>query len=186
MGDVGQVDPVDHHHRQVQIGQVTAEQLLQRRARLGHERARHRRLRRRPRLGLDLLTDRLVHPARAASRDASEHPLKHQPAEQIPAGELLVAVQLDLLGVIRGPRPRPADRHTAGAERDLSRRMPVPLRGSLTIVTALRADDPLDLPLHRLMQHREPGAHRQRQQPLLRLPSDLPQRHLDVLGQPHP
>jgi len=48
---------------------------------------------------------------------------------------------------------------------------------------ALRADDPLDLPLHRLVQHRQPRVHSEREQPLLRLPGDLAQRQLDMLRQ---
>jgi hypothetical protein len=181
--DVGQVDPVDHHHRQLQVRQVPAQQLGQRRAGLGHERARDRRLRRRPGLSLHPFPDRLIHPARAAGRHPGEHPLEHQPAEQIPRGELLVAVQPDLLGVISSSDPRTADLDPAGAERDLPGRVPVTPRGPLRVLLALRADDPVDLPLHRLMQHLQPRHHRQRQQPLLRLPSDPCQRQLHMLGQ---
>jgi hypothetical protein len=36
------------------------------------------------------------------------------------------------------------------------RSMPVPLRRAALVVAALRAHDPLDLPLHRLVQHRQP------------------------------
>jgi hypothetical protein len=160
-----------------------SQQLRQRRAGLGHERARHGRLRRRPRLGLQLLPDRLIDPRRAARGDAGEHPLQHHLAEQIARGELLVAGQLDLLAVGRGPHPRPADLDAASAERHLARRVTVPLRGPLAVVAALRANDPLDLPLHRLVQHRQAGADCERQQSLLRLPGDLAQRQLDVLRQ---
>ena len=76
-----------------------------------------------------LLADRLIDPARTTGRDAGEHPLQHDLLEQIARGELLIAVQLDLRGVIRGPNPRPADRHPATAQRDLARRVTVALRG---------------------------------------------------------
>jgi hypothetical protein len=59
----------------------------------------------------------------------------------------------------------------------------VPLRGPLAVVAALRANDPLDLPLHRLVQHRQARADCEREQSLLRLPSDLAQRQLDELRQ---
>ena len=59
----------------------------------------------------------------------------------------------------------------------------MPLGGPLAVVAALRANDPLDLPPHRLVQHRQTGAEGQREQSLLRLPSDLCQRQLDVLRQ---
>ena len=49
-----QLDPVEHHHRQAQIGQRAVHQLPQLIPGPLHERARHRRLRRRPRAGLDL------------------------------------------------------------------------------------------------------------------------------------
>ena len=45
-----------------------------------HEHARHRRLRRRPRVGLDLLADRLLRAPVLAGRDAGEHPLQHHPS----------------------------------------------------------------------------------------------------------
>jgi hypothetical protein len=151
VGDVGQLDPVDHYHRQLQPGEIPAEQLRQRGTGLGHERARGGRLRRRARLGSDLLADRLINPARATRRHAGQHPLQHKPAEQITRGELLVAIELDLLGVIRGPHPRPTDRHPASTERHLPRRVTVALADPPPIVLALRADDPLDLPLHRLV-----------------------------------
>jgi hypothetical protein len=63
MRDISQLGPVDHHHRQLQFGEIAAEQLPERGPGLRHERARHRRFRRRPRLGPDLLADRLINPA---------------------------------------------------------------------------------------------------------------------------
>ena len=41
--DIRQVDPIDQHDRQLQVREVAAEQLLERRARLGDERARKKR-----------------------------------------------------------------------------------------------------------------------------------------------
>ena len=140
MRDVGQVDPVDHHHRQLQIGQVPAQQIRQRRARPGHERARHRRLRRRPGVLLNLLADRLSDPPRPAGRDAGEHPLQHHLLKQIPRAELAVTLKADLLAVIGSAHPRPADRHPPPTKRDLPARAAVTL-GPILVVAALGADD---------------------------------------------
>jgi hypothetical protein len=65
-----QLEAVEHHHRQAQIGELAAHQLSQRRPGALHERARHRRLRRRPRLRLDLFADRLLRATVPAGRDA--------------------------------------------------------------------------------------------------------------------
>src|SRR6266566_7132125 len=61
--------------------------------------------------------------------------------------------------------------------------VPVPLRRSLAIVAALRPHDPLDLVLHALVQYRQPGTDREREQPLLRRLGDLDHRELHLLGQ---
>jgi len=62
----------------------------------------------------------------------------------------------------------------------------VPLRGPLAVVAALRSDEPLDLPLHRLVQHRQPRVHSEREQTFLRLPGDPCQRQLNMLRQLQP
>ena len=91
--DVGaavQLDPVEHDHRQPQVGQRPVHQLPQQVAGSLHERPGHRRLRRRPGIGLDLDTDRLLRAAVLAGRDAGEHPLQYDLAELVAVGEVLV------------------------------------------------------------------------------------------------
>ena len=56
-------------------------------------------------------------------------------------------------------------------------------RDAVRVVLALRADDLVDLLLHQLVQHAEPDADAQRQQPLLRCPDQLAQRLLHPRGQ---
>ena len=182
MGRAGELEPVDHHHRQLEIAQIAREQLFERPARPADERARDRRLRGRARLGLDRPADRLAHSTRAARRDAGQHPLEHYPGEQITRSELPVALERDLFAVIRAPHPRPRDRHTPPAERRLARGVTVTLRRPLPVVTTLRPHHTLDLVLHRLVQHGQAGANGKRQQPLFRRPNDLRQRQPDVLG----
>ena len=79
----GDVEPVDHHHRRLQPGQVRFEQLGDRRLGRGDEPARHRRLRHR-RAGL---TDRFGDFDMTAGGDTGEHPLDHDLAQQILGGE---------------------------------------------------------------------------------------------------
>ena len=130
-----------------------------------------------------MLADGLIHPPGLPGRDPGQHPLEHHLPEQIPGGELPVAVQGDLLAVVRGPRPRAADLHPPTTECDLTVRVAVSLRGPRPVVPALRAHDPVDLPLHRLMQHRQAGMHREREQPFLRVPRDPRKRQLNMLSQ---
>ena len=82
------LDPVEHHHRQTQVGQRTVHQPPQLIVGPLHERAGRRRFRRRPRIGLDLLADRFLRtPAVLAGRDASQHALEHNGAELIAAAK---------------------------------------------------------------------------------------------------
>jgi hypothetical protein len=85
-----QLDPVEHHHRQAQVGERSIHQVPQLIAGPLHERAGHRRLRRRPGVGLDLLADRLLRAAVLAGRDAGEHPFEHDTGELIAVGEMVV------------------------------------------------------------------------------------------------
>ena len=54
-------------------------------------------------------------------------------------------------------------------------------RRPLGVPLALRTDDIVDLLVHQLLQHAEPDADAQREQPLLRCPDQLPQRFLHAL-----
>ena len=72
-----------------------------------HERARHRRLRRRPRLSLDPLADRLLRAPVPAGRDAGQHPLQHHPLQRVAVGEMLIGRKRHLGLAVRGPDPRP-------------------------------------------------------------------------------
>ena len=164
----GQLDPVDHHDRQLEIAQIATQQLIQRRPRAAHERARDRRLAGRACLPLDLRADRLGDAPRPAGRNAGEHPLKHDPLEQIAAAEQRVGLKADLAPIVGGPHARAADRDPPAAERHLTADMTVALRRPLAIMAALRPDDLVDLVLHALMQHGEPGTDGERHQPLLR------------------
>jgi hypothetical protein len=97
--DVGvtvQLDPVEHHHRQPQIGQRTVHQPPQLIAGPLHERTGHGRLRCRPGVRLDLLAGRLLGPPVLASRDAGQHPLEHDFTELVAVGEVLVGLKRHL------------------------------------------------------------------------------------------
>jgi hypothetical protein len=94
---------------------------------------------------------------------------------------VLVGLKRHLAFAIGSPDPRPADRNAPAAERDLSVLVTVTDRGPIRVPLALRPDDRVDLQLQQLVQNAEPDLHRQRQQPLLRRPDQLPQRRLHPL-----
>ena len=98
-----QLQPIEHHHRETQIRELARHQRHQRIAGALDERPRHRRLRCRPRLDLDLLADRLLRAAIPASGHAGEDPLQHDPRHRIAIGEMLVRLQRHVTLAIRGP-----------------------------------------------------------------------------------
>ena len=78
-----QLDPVEHDHRQAQVGERTVHQVPQQLAGAVHERPRHRRLRRRAGVGLDLR--RRPAPARGGT-GGSRRRRASAPAPPPPAG----------------------------------------------------------------------------------------------------
>jgi hypothetical protein len=180
-----EIEPVDHHHRQAHVVQAAAHQLRQRHPRPLDEGARDRRLRRRPRLLLHLLPDRLLRPAVAASGDASEHPLQHRLRQRVTVAEVLIRRKPHLLATVGAPYPRPLHRDPPAAERHLTRLVPVPHRDAIRDVLALGTDQLDDLLLEQLSQHTEADTDAQRQQALLRRPDQLAERLLHARRQHH-
>ncbi len=84
---------------------------------------------------------------------------------------------------VGGAGTRALDRHTPPAERDLAAIVAMTHRAAVRIVPALRADNLVDLGLHQLVQHTEPNADAQRQQPFLRGAGELAERLLHRGGQ---
>ena len=89
----------------------------------------------------------------------------------------------DLLAALGRPHPWALDLNAPAAERYLASGAAVAVGRALSVVAAPRARDLLDLVLHRLAQDGEPGAGRQREQPLLGGARDLRERDLHLLGQ---
>jgi hypothetical protein len=171
-----QLDPVDHQHRQAHVVEPAAHQRVEVLARARDELAADRRLRRRARIVLERLADRLLRARVAARRDAGEHPLEHHPGERVAVGEVRVGPKRHLTGRIRGSRPRPLDRDAAAAERHRAGLVSVADRDALAVVPALRPHDLIDFLFDQLGQDAEPDADRQREQPLLRGTGQLAER----------
>jgi hypothetical protein len=92
VGALGDLQAVEHHHRQAHVVEPAAHQLAERSGGALDEHLRHRRLRcRRSRL-LDLAADGLADPRELARRDAREHPVYHPPGQRVAIGEVLVAL----------------------------------------------------------------------------------------------
>ena len=142
-----QLDPVEHHHRQSHVHERAVHQVPQLIAGALHERAGHRRLRRRPRVGLHLGADWLLHATVLPGRDAGEHPLKHHIAELIAIGEMLIGHQRHLALTVSGPGPRALDPDAPASERDLPVLMAVADRRAVRVPAALRTDELADLQL---------------------------------------
>src|SRR4051794_31302363 len=95
-----------------------------------------------------------------------------------------VAGKLNLMPAVGRARPRPADRHSTAAERDLAGFVAVPNRRPVRDLAALRADDLVDLGLHQLVQHAKPGADAQRQPPSYAAPASMPSASTTDAGSP--
>src|SRR3954463_12139149 len=176
-----ELDAVEHHHREAQIAQRPRHEINQVLPRARDELAADRRLRRRTRDLVDVAPDRLTGPRVAARGDAGQHPLEHHVGEPVTRREVRIGVQLDLALAVGGPGARPADRHPAAPERDRAALVTVADRGAVAIVSALRADDLVDLGFHDLVQHAQADADAQGQQPFLRRAGQLTQRVVDPL-----
>jgi hypothetical protein len=94
-----------------------------------------------------------------------------------------IGPKLDLVLAVGRARPRPADRDTAAAERDLAGLMAMAHRRPVGNVPALRADDLVDLGVHQLVQHAEPDADAERHQSFPCRARQLAQRLQHRLGQ---
>jgi len=183
VGALGDLQPVEHHHRQPDVVQPAAHQLRESGGGALDEGLRHRALRGRRRRLLDPGADGLADPRELARRDAGEHPVHHRPRQRVAVGEVLVALDRQLVLVVGRPDPRPTDRRAPTAERHRPVLVAVTLRRPVEIVLALRADDLVHFELHQLVHDAEPNPDAQSQQALPRCPDELTERLLDLRWQ---
>ena len=130
-----------------------------------------------------MLADGLGGAPKAACRDAGEHPLEHDPAQRIAVGEVRVGGERNLALTVSRAHPRSLDRSAATAERHLPGLAAVADSRALGVVLSVWSDDLVDLLAHQLVQHAEPDADRQREQPLLCGAGQLTERLLHPFGQ---
>jgi len=180
MGAIGDLKPVEHHHRQADVIEPAGHQLAQRGAGPLDKQLRHRALRRRGGFLLDLSADRLAHDRVLASRDAGEHPIHHRPRQRVTIGEVLIGLDRQLALVISRADPRTVDRHAPATERHRPVLVAVTLRRPIPVVLALRADDLVDLTLHQLMHDTKTETDAEREQPVPRCADELAKRPLNL------
>jgi hypothetical protein len=96
---------------------------------------------------------------------------------------MLVGPKAHLVFAVRGPHPRPLDRHPAATERDLTSLVAVTDCRALRVVATLGADHLVDLVIHQFGQDAKPDPDTQREQALPRRPDQLPERLLHTLRQ---
>jgi hypothetical protein len=90
VGALGDLQTVEHHHRQAHVIKPPRHQLSQRGTGPLDKHLRDRALgRRRGRL-LDIGADGLAGPRESAGGDAGEHPIHHRPGERVAIGEVLL------------------------------------------------------------------------------------------------
>jgi hypothetical protein len=179
---LGHPDTVDHEGDQVQARQVGGQQLGQRPLGGGDEPARHRRPGG-PRAGLlGAAADRLQPMVVAAGRQLGQHPLEGELVQQLAGGERLPGGQGQLGGAVGGTDPRPVDPDAAAAEGDPAGLAAVADRGTIGIVAAPGADQPLDLGVQQAPQHPQAGPHGQGEQALTGGAGQLGQCDGDLFG----
>jgi Transposase DDE domain group 1 len=177
---LGDLQAVEHHHRQPDVVQPAAHQFSQRGAGALDEHLRHRRLRRRRGRPLDLLTDGLADPREPARRDAGEHPVHHRPRQRVAIGEVPVGLDRQLVLVVGRAHPRTPNLHAPAAQRHRPALMAVTHRDPVAVVLALRAHDLGHLELQQLAHDTQPDPDAQREQPLPRCPDELAERLLNL------
>ena len=150
------LDPVDHHHRDVEVRQVPSHQLGKGSLGGPAEPPGDRRARGARGARLDLPPDRLGHVAVPAGRDPGEHPFHDQGRKQVLVREHRPGVQGDL-GAVGRAAPGTGRGDLAAAEHDLSGRGPVPVPLPVRDPGVLRADRPCELCLHHLEHHHQAG-----------------------------
>ena len=176
-GVLAEVHPVDHECDQVQVIEAAGHQLGQRGLGRGHEPAGHGRLGGGGGLRLEGLPGGLEPVGVAAGGQAREHLLQRQLAQDLGRGEQVIAGQVQLPGLVRGPHPGPGHRDAAPAQGDRPGLGAVAVPGAIGVVLAVRAAQPG----HVLVEHRrhdlQARADGQGQQAFLRRPGDLGHRH---------
>jgi hypothetical protein len=179
---LGDADPVDHQHRDLEVGQVAAQQFLQRPGGLGHEPAADRGLGGRAGRRLDGGADRLAGRTVAAGGQPGQHPLHDDLAEQVVGGEGGVGVEGELVAV-NGARPWPVDRHPPPAQHHRAWGAAVPAGSPPGLLGVLGADLGGQLGLHQLGHHPQPDGHAHGQQPLLGAAGDVGHGQAQLVGQ---
>jgi hypothetical protein len=177
---IGDLQPVEHHHRQAHVIQPPRHQLPERGAGALDEQFRHRALRRRDGCLLDLEADSLTGPGELAGRDAREHPVHHRPRQRVAIGEVPMRRHRQLVLVIGRAHSGATHRNAPTAEGHRPILVAVALGDPVAIVPAPRAHDLVDLELHQLMHNAEPDADREREESFSRSPDQLAERCLNL------
>src|SRR5271155_1406996 len=173
-----QLDTVEHQRRQAHIGKRPAHQRCEMLAGASNELAADRRLRCRALRGRQAIADGLTGPCKPAGGNTREHLLEHDPAQRVTISEIRIGRQRHLVLPVGAPSPWTLHSDPPAAQGHLSVFVAMTDSGALFDRCMLCADDLIELGLHHLAEHTQPDADAQRQQPVLRGPSELPERLL--------
>ncbi len=160
----GHVEPVDHEHGHVEVGEVPGHQLVHGLARGRHEAPGDCRLGHGLGALLELCSDWLGHVSVASGGHPGQHALDDEGVEQIGRAEHLPGVEPDLLPR-RAASPRALGGDLAPAENDRTLRVAVPVSDTLLgrDLGVLLADRFGQFGLHHLSHHDEACGRRERQ-----------------------
>jgi len=157
-GVLAEVHPVGHERDQIQVIEAAAHQLAKRGLGGGDEPAGHRRLRgRRGRLLHGLPRGLQAAPV-AARRQAGQHLLHGQLAEDLGRGEQVIRRQVQLTGPVGRPHPRPGHWHPPPAQSHRSGAGAMPVPRPIHVVPAIRATQPGDILVEHGGHHLQAGA----------------------------
>ena len=166
---IADADTVDEDRQQIELGEVTTEDLGELRGGAGLEASRDRRTRRSP--GLDV-PDRLGAGVVAPRRQAREHPSQRDLGEHVGVGEVAERRQRDLV-IIDRSNARLVDLHPASTKRHMRVLSAVARRRAIKVVLALGPHDADDVGFEDRAHDLKPGRGREREQTLLGRCGDL-------------
>ena len=131
MRAIGDLQAVEHHHRQAHVLKPAAHQFPKRSSCPFDEHLRDRALPGRGGRLLDLLADGLPDPRETARGNTGEHPVHHRPCQRIAISEVLIRRDRQLPLVIGRAHPGPTHLHAPAAQRHRPVLVTVPLGSSI-------------------------------------------------------
>jgi hypothetical protein len=182
---VAEVHAVDHERHEVELREVTGQQLAK--SVLGglDEASRDRGARRGAGMGFDAFADGLETGLVAARGELGEHLLQGKAAQHLGRGEVLIGGHRKLAGSICRTHPRAPHRDASAAQGHRALLVPVAHRNAVRVVTAFRARKGDDALFQEDAHHLQARADGEREETLTQLLGEICHRDRDRIGHDH-